>query len=76
MMHVEWARIVSVTKIYWFRKPVGHALCVYQLRNGDLWVYDINEGSRPLGTRSHDLKDIAVRLHALDFHDHFVRWLD
>lgn len=76
MNHAPWARIVRVTIIRWFHKPEGHALCVYALRNGDVWVYDINHGSVPLGTRSHDLKDVAARLHALDCHNHFARWLD
>lgn len=76
MGHVSWARIVGVTRLQWFRKPVGHALCVFALRNGDVWVYDVLAGSRPLGTRSHELKDIAARLHAMDHANHFAQWLD
>lgn len=54
----------------------GHALAVFVAGDGNVWVYDTLEGSRPLHTKSHDLCDITVRLRAHNPRIITVRWLD
>lgn len=63
LSHVTWAKLVRVE--YSWLKP-GHAYCVYALLNGDIYSYDINHGSLPLGTRLRDKASIKAGLRSHD----------
>ena len=63
LQRCTWARIVRVkiTGAMWW-KDEGHAVCVFALRNGDVWAYDILNGSTSLHTRKRDLATISTQL--------------
>jgi hypothetical protein len=54
----DWSAVVIVTLKDTRR---GHAVCVFEVIDGSVWVYDEN-GSVHLGTKSHDLKVLVPRL--------------
>lgn len=64
LQRVTWAKLVLV---HYFR--VGHAFCVYRLRNGDIYSYDTLHGSMKLETHSCDIKSIVASLKA---NDHWI----
>lgn len=75
LSHVTWARLVRVSlRDGWHLR--GHAMCVYSLRNGDLWVYDILSGSQKLDTREHDRRSVADSLHRLNRRIYFLQFID
>lgn len=68
---ITWTRLVRVDywKIPWHLIPwehSGHAMCVFRLKNGDIWAYDTLNGSRSLGTRKKDITSIAKAIHKND----------
>lgn len=66
---ITWARLVGIN--YWEWKTPhfnGHALCVYALRNDDIYVYDILNGSRKLPTKQRDIHSIAKAIRHIDKH--------
>lgn len=72
--HGVWSRIIGVT---WQGRGVGHVLCVYSLRNGDLWAYDSRDSSVSLQTRDRNLSSVLKALRK--FHDRRIysaRWID
>ncbi len=71
--YVTWTRIVRVTR--WGDKG-GHAYCVYALRNGDMYSYDVLHGSMRLATRSHNIKDVVWALRLNDIRTKKGKYLD
>jgi len=59
-----WTRMVQVQ--YKVKKAPHHAYCTFSLKNGDVWVYDIVNGSVPLSTKHRDIFSIEERLKLLN----------
>jgi hypothetical protein len=56
---ITWAKIV---RTHGTNVRRGHAFCVYALLNGDVWAYDIINGSTDLGINNHDIDSLVAAL--------------
>ncbi len=70
---VTWARLLRVT---YKGMPIGHAYCIFSLRNGDLYSYDINHGAIDLRTRDARAPSILGALRQWDRGAEWDRYLD
>jgi hypothetical protein len=59
LSRITWAKIV---RTHGRNTRLGHAFCVYALQNGDVWAYDILNGSTDLDTQARDIDSLIAAL--------------